>query len=126
MIGHIIERFLRSDGSQWLFLSGLVLGVSGNLFVNALSSQPLPCNSARLVVISLCLGAASASFAALGWTLQQFEYMARSQDAHSTRARLEVKQRLVQASVTRLSFLGVFGVALVVAGMVGLLWQPAC
>ncbi len=113
MIGQkVIKMFVRSDGSQWLFMSGVALGLAGNLIIIALSPDPRPNNWLRLLIGGGCLVTASAFFSIQGWTLQRLEYLARSQDASS-----DVKHRLVSASLVRLLSIPMLGLVFTAVGM---------
>ncbi|HXQ36055.1 MAG TPA: hypothetical protein VN843_18710 [Anaerolineales bacterium] len=113
MIGQrVITMFVRSDGSQWLFMSGLALGLAGNLVINALSPDPRPDNWLRLLIGGSCLVTASAFFSIQGWILQRLEYLARAQAASS-----DVKHRLVSASLARLLLIPIVGFAFTGVGI---------
>jgi hypothetical protein len=120
----VAAKLSRSDGTQWVFFSGLIISLSANLLINALTPRPLPSNSHWLIAISICLVLASMCFALMGWTLQQFEYIARSEHFLSVEDRTVTKQRLVSASFARLLTIVLIGTILLLLGMTAMIFQP--
>jgi len=115
----LITVFERSDGTQWVFVSGLVLSLAGNLLIYALAPEPPPRNFCRLLIAAGCFGFASGSFSLIGWMLQRFEYVTRTVGTPSTSASAgaDVKHRLVSAAFSRLFALGLLGLFLALAGI---------
>lgn len=128
MNSRLTAIFEQSDGSQWLFASGLVLGFAGNLVIWALAPVPLQSNWKRLLISGGCFAVAGAFFSVQGWMLRQLEYIARTQNDPPRRIYTEIKSRLVSASLGRLNIVALLGIGFTVAGFVcialGIKTQP--
>lgn len=111
--------FERSDGTQWLFMSGLVISLAGNVCVAALAPRPSPPNFPQLLLAGGCFLIASVFLASVGWILHRFEFMSRTEESSPKHA-AEVKARLVVASLRRLSAMALSGLLLGIAAMVTL------
>lgn len=116
MATKLSSAFDESDGTQWVFASGLVLGLAANLIIFSLAPEPPPSNAGGLMTVGGCFGVASACFSVVGWMLQRFEYIARS-SASPTTVPAEIKRRLVDAALLRLFTLSLVGLCLSVAGI---------
>jgi drug/metabolite transporter (DMT)-like permease len=118
-----MAMFEQSDGTQWTFLSGLAIGLAGNLLINGFGPQPPPNNAGHLIIAGVCFVVSSACFSIVGWILQQFEYAARTQDSTKPGMAVEVKRRLVRAAVRRLLTVTILGISFSVGGMLVLITQ---
>jgi drug/metabolite transporter (DMT)-like permease len=116
MSANLLDIFEQSDGSQWFFASGVVLGFAGNLVIWALAPVPLQSNWKRLLLSGACFVVASAMFWAQGRMLEQLDNIARSQPDPSRTAYLTVKKRIVSASLTRLITMPIVGLGFAIAG----------
>ncbi len=114
--------FARSDGSQWHYLSGLVVGLAGNVAVGALSPQPRPANAVNLLVSGLFFLCSSISFSWLGWKLQRSDGIVRSRPNSSSAFLLATTHRLVDAMKKRLLGILLLGILFSAGGIVFLLF----
>jgi hypothetical protein len=117
MLRFVNGFFVRSDGSSWIFVSGLVLSLGGNIVVSALSPETLPGNWARLLAAASLLVLSSGMFAAVGWLLQRLEALARGASANGVDDIAAVKTRLVGATYSRIVWILVGGLASAAAGL---------
>lgn len=108
--------FIRSDGSSWIFVSGLNLGLAGNIAVSALSPESLPGNWVRLLVAAGLLALSSGMFASVGWLLQRLDSMARDSSVGGLDDAVAVKTRLVRATRVRTYGLLLVGLGCAVGG----------
>jgi hypothetical protein len=118
----VMRLFGQADGSQWIFASGLVLALAGNLAIRALAPVPRPGNALYLLGAGGLLFTASLCFALVGWMLQQFEAVAKT--GADRAIRVNEKDRLVDAAVGRLLVLTVCGLASAGGGIAVLVLQP--
>jgi uncharacterized membrane protein len=116
----LIAMFEESDGSQWLFLSGLVLGFAGNLVIWAFAPVPPQSNWKRLLFSGVCFALGSACFSIQGWILKRLEYLARAQAEPSGRPYTKIKNLLVNASLARLVWVALLGLSFTLAGLVSI------
>lgn len=118
----LVSLFGQSDGTQWIFVSGVMLGLAGNILISGLAPKPRPANAGQLILSGIFLIASSSLLSIVGWMLQQFETLARSQES-SVGKILEVKHRLISAASSRLLAITSSGLVLASIGIMLLIFQ---
>ena len=107
--------FIKTDGSQILFLAGLLIGLSTNLLVAGVAPRPIPTNWLSLSAASGAWLVSSLALTRVAWMLQQFHVIAGRETVLVEEVD-EIRGRLVTAAIPTLTAWMLIGVATFLLG----------
>ncbi len=110
----------RSNGSQLVFLAGLLLGLSTNVAVAALAPRPLPNNWVGLLVAALAWMTSALAFTRVAWWLQRFGDIA-TQEPNDWRGIEEIRARLVSAAFPKIVAWLASAIAVFIVGILAII-----
>lgn len=109
----IADSIVQSTGTKWLFLSGVVLGLAGNLAISGIGPRPLPRNWLHLLCSAIAFVFSSAMFTWIGWMEQGLDRLAQT---YPNTERIEAKRRLVEAALPRFGLIAAGAVVSILVG----------